>query len=90
MFGKKGFYVSASGAIQDHHGPLVSSPEHNMLRVSYCGPIVSSPEHNVLRVSYCDRSMSGVRPSVHLCVRPSVPEQLLKKSSPLKPANRFQ
>ena len=24
MFGMKGFYVSASGAIQGHHGPLVS------------------------------------------------------------------
>ena len=24
------------------------------------------------------------------CVRPSVREQLIKKSSPLKPANRFQ
>ena len=23
MFGMKGFYVSASGAIQGHHGPLV-------------------------------------------------------------------
>ena len=27
--------------------------------------LFSSPEHNVLRVSYCDRSMSGVRPSIH-------------------------
>ena len=25
MFGKNGFHVSASGAIQDHHGPLVAS-----------------------------------------------------------------
>ena len=48
--------------------------------------LFSSPEHNMLSVSYCDRSMSGIRPSV--C--PSVCEQLLKKSSPLKPANRFQ
>ena len=46
----------------------------------------SSPEHIVLRVSYCDRSLSGVRTS--LC--PSVREQLLKNSSPLKPPNRFQ
>ena len=46
----------------------------------------SSPEHNVLRMSYCDRSLSGVRPAV----RPSVCEHLLKKSSPLKPAGRFQ
>ena len=42
----------------------------------------SLPEHIVLRVSYCDRSLSGVRPSVR--------EQLLKNSSPLKPPNRFQ
>ena len=48
MFGMNGFHVSASGAIQGHHGPLV----------------FSSPEHNVLRGSYCDRSSSGVRPSV--------------------------
>ena len=34
--------------------------------------LFSSPEHNVLRESYCDRSSSGVRPSVHLSVRPSV------------------
>ena len=68
MFGMNGFHISASGAIQGHHGPLVSSPYHN-----------------VLRVSFCDQSLSGVRPSV--C--PSIREQLLKKSSPLKPANRF-
>ena len=47
---------------------------------------LSSPEHNVLRVSYCDRSLSGVLPSVRVSVR----EQLLKKSSALKPAYRFQ
>ena len=69
MFGMNGFHVSASGAIQGHHGPLVSSPEHSMVRVSYC-----------------DTSMSGILP----CVCPSVCEQLLKKSSPLKPGNRFQ
>ena len=38
MFGMKGCYVSASGAIQGHYGPLVSSPEHNILKVvSFCG-----------------------------------------------------
>ena len=26
MFGMNGFYVSASGAIQGHHGPLVENP----------------------------------------------------------------
>ena len=45
-------------------------------------PFFSSPEHNLLRVSYCDRLLSGVRP----CVR----ERLLKKSSSLKPADKFQ
>ena len=52
--------------------------------------VFSSLEHKVLRVSYCDRSMSGVRPSGCLARQPSVREQLLQKSSPLKPANRFQ
>ena len=28
MFGMNGFHVSASGAIQGHHGPLVLSPRH--------------------------------------------------------------
>ena len=28
MFGMNGFHVSASGAIQGHHGPLVSMPSH--------------------------------------------------------------
>ena len=41
--------------------------------------VFSLPEHNLLRMSYCDWSMSGVRPW-----------RLLKISSPLKPANRFQ
>ena len=49
--------------------------------------IFSSPEHNVLRMSFCDGSMSGV---IRLSVCPSVREQLLKKSSSPKPANRFQ
>ena len=44
MFGMNGFHVSASGAIQGHHGPLV----------------FSSPEHKVLMVSFCDRPMSVV------------------------------
>ena len=36
MFGMNGFHVLASGAIQGHHGPLVSSPEHEVLMVSFC------------------------------------------------------
>ena len=35
MFGMNGFHVSASGAIQGHHGPLVSSPEQKVLKVSF-------------------------------------------------------
>ena len=42
MFGMNGFHISASGAIQGHHGPLVfSSPEHEVLRVSYCDHLPS-------------------------------------------------
>ena len=29
MFGMNGFHVSASGAIQGHHGPLVNPLPHN-------------------------------------------------------------
>ena len=35
MFGMNGFHISASGAIQGHHGPLVSSPEQKVLKVSF-------------------------------------------------------
>ena len=31
MFGMNGFHVSASGAIQGHHGPLVLKNMHNEL-----------------------------------------------------------
>ena len=31
MFGMNGFHVSASGAIQGHHGPLVMNVRTNML-----------------------------------------------------------
>ena len=30
MFGMNGFYVSASGAIQGHHGPLVLSSAYSL------------------------------------------------------------
>ena len=40
MFGMNGFHVSASGAIQGHHGPLVY---HYVLRVSRTLKI--TPEH---------------------------------------------
>ena len=29
MFGMNGFHVSASGAIQGHHGPLVLNPDQS-------------------------------------------------------------
>ena len=70
-------------AIGEIHGPLCflfASVAHNRENVLVL-VIYSSPEHNMLRVSYCDRSMSRVRPRVL---------KLLKKSSPLKPANRLQ
>ena len=50
MFGMNGFHVSASGAIQGHHGPLVF----------FFFFFFSSPEHEVLMVSFCDRPMSVV------------------------------
>ena len=59
MFGMNEFHVSASGAIQGHHSPLVSSPEHNVLRGSYCDRSSSGVR-------------PSVRASVHPSVRPSV------------------
>ena len=38
MFGMNGFHVSASGAIQGHHGPLVTVT----LKISFSGPLVVS------------------------------------------------
>ena len=36
MFGMNGFHVSASGAIQGHHGPLVSCETvHGMWKLSF-------------------------------------------------------
>ena len=55
---------------------IFSSPEHKVLRVSYCDrplsvvrhrsssvvrKLFSSPEHKVLMVSYCDWALSVVR-----------------------------
>ena len=37
MFGMNGFHVSASGAIQGHHGPLVNNSEENGLYESILG-----------------------------------------------------
>ena len=56
-------------------GPI--EREHPELFALECGKIaaydsVSSPEHNVLRVNFCDRSLSGVRPSGRVSIRPSV------------------
>ena len=48
MSSMKGFDVSVNGAIQGHYGPLVSSPEHEVLKMSYCDHAVS-----VVRQSEC-------------------------------------
>ena len=37
MFGMNGFHVSASGAIQGHHGPLVSCSNNVFKSASYTG-----------------------------------------------------
>ena len=43
MFGMNGFHVSASGAIQGHHGPLVSVKDRNLFhRVDTIGNIFMS------------------------------------------------
>ena len=41
MFGMNGFHVSASGAIQGHHGPLVLLPFHKQTLVSTCLQYIS-------------------------------------------------
>ena len=38
MFGMNGFHVSASGAIQGHHGPLVLKDGFNHLRIRASSP----------------------------------------------------
>ena len=42
MFGMNGFHVSASGAIQGHHGPLVIvyHAPHSRVLVPACGALV--------------------------------------------------
>ena len=45
MFGMKGFHVSASGAIQGHHGPLVELPVSvKALTAVRCGKAASCLE----------------------------------------------
>ena len=58
MFGMNGFHVSASGAIQGHHGPLVINCQEilchaalEVLRVHYlklCYAFTLSPRHSVI------------------------------------------
>ena len=43
MFGMNGFHVSASGAIQDHHGPLV------FVFLSVHGQDTSEPEPSTVK-----------------------------------------
>ena len=38
MFGMNGFHVSASGAIEGHHGPLVFSPQGQGIVREFCEP----------------------------------------------------
>ena len=43
MFGMNGFHVSASGAIQGHHGPLVSVKNRNLFhQVNTIGNVFTS------------------------------------------------
>ena len=69
MFGMNGFHVSASGAIQGHHGPLVQD---------YA--LFSSPEYKVLMVSFCDRPMSGVRRASYTISSPPKPRANLDET----------
>ena len=55
-----------------HCYPVLFSTQVSDIGPSWSSCVFSSHEHIVLRVSYCDRSLSGVRPSVRQCVRPSV------------------
>ena len=52
MFGMNGFHVSASGAIQGHHGPLVDIPQHYIhifyLPRFYCTVFIEPNTHVVL------------------------------------------
>ena len=52
MFGMNGFHVSASGAIQGHHGPLVSSTvgqrAYVMARCQSVGPSVRMTEPDIV------------------------------------------
>ena len=62
MFGMKGFHVSASGAIQGHHGPLVPCPKIfstspsllGLLKVGLCGKVLSIMEQIELCRVYSD------------------------------------
>ena len=54
MFGMKGFYVSASGAIQDHHGPLVMVCNFMLsVRLNFVGQLVLD---SGVYLSYCHQS----------------------------------
>ena len=53
MFGMNGFHVSASEAIQGHHGPLVlETDRRRSLWSNNLQKLFSSPEHNVLKGSF--------------------------------------
>ena len=71
MFDMKGFHISASGAIQDHHGPLVTLrnsvnlPLRNIPAKLYCYPTSG------LGIEYFLRSLAplavGQRAYVMVC-----------------------
>ena len=49
--GMKGFYVSASGAIQGHHGRLVFKSYRHLLHLSVLKPVQFTPgRYSVIRI----------------------------------------
>ena len=70
------WYINTKDSYDHYIDSLVySSPEHKVLRASYCNwplsvvcQLFSSPEHKVLKVSFCDGPLS----IIHVCVRASV------------------
>ena len=69
MFDKKGFYVSASGVIQGHHGPLVF--------FSYCPLLIFNlnfcPGHNF-------QTIKGIKLELHTLI-----QHIIGKCNALEP-----
>ena len=49
MFGMNGFHVSASGAIQGHHGPLVKNVRPSVRALTFSINIFSETTYRILR-----------------------------------------